>query len=93
MSGKRNYSAPVSFVSGGVQQTGKQKTPKTNEENMDTGDDSEDAEDDGEKDDETGGRRGRSETFNSSRCVDCYLNEMLASPVIFCGPARIYDDT
>jgi len=91
MSGKHNYSAPVSFVSGGVQQTGKHKTPKTNE-NMDTGDDSEDAEGDGEKNDETGGRRGRSETFNSSRCVDCYLSEMLASPVIFCGPARIYDD-
>jgi len=92
MSGKHNYSAPVSFVSGGVQQTGKQKTPKTNEENMDTGDDSEDAEGDGEKDDETGGRRGRNETVNSSRCVDCYLSEMLTSPVIFCGPARIYDD-
>lgn len=91
MSGKHNYTAPVSFVSGGVQQTGKQKTPKTNEENMDTGDDSEDSEGDGEKD-ETGGRRGRGETVNSSRCVNCYLSEMLASPVIFCAPARIYDD-
>ncbi|GFG29832.1 hypothetical protein Cfor_02451 [Coptotermes formosanus] len=59
MSGKRNYSAPVSFVSGGVQQTGKQKTPKTNDKNMDTGDDSEGAEGEGEEDDETGGRRGR----------------------------------
>ena len=57
---------------------------------MDTGDDSEeDAEDDGEKDDETGGRRGRSETVNSSRCVDCYLTEMLVSPVIFYSPAMI----
>jgi hypothetical protein len=79
MSGKRNYSIPVSFVSGGVQQAGKQKTRKTNEENMDTGDDSEDDEDDGERDDETGGRRGRRETVNSSRCVDCYVSEMLSS--------------
>jgi hypothetical protein len=83
MSGKRNYSAPVSFVSGGVQQAGKQKTPKTNEENLDTGDESEDAEGDGERDNQTGGRRGRREIVNSSRCVDCYLSEMLSSAMIF----------
>jgi tuftelin-interacting protein 11 len=28
LSGKHNYSTPVSFVSGGVQQAGKQKAPK-----------------------------------------------------------------
>jgi hypothetical protein len=89
MSGKRNYSAPVSFVSGGVQQAGKQKIPKTNEENMDTDDDSEGAEGDGEKDDETDGRRGKNEHANSSRCVDCCFDELLHNPVIFYSPARI----
>jgi hypothetical protein len=55
---------------------------------MDAGDDSEGAEGDDEKDYETGGRRDRSEIANSSRCVNCYLNELLANPVIFYNPAR-----
>jgi tuftelin-interacting protein 11 len=74
ISGKHNYSAPVSFVSGGVQQAGKQKTAKTNESDakMDAGDDSEDADD--ENDGEASNRRGRNETPNSSRYVGYYLH-------------------
>lgn len=66
LSGKHNYSTPVSFVSGGVQQTGKQKTPKNNKNKMDKGDDSGDDDGDEEKDDDLDGRRGRNDTPNSS---------------------------
>jgi hypothetical protein len=71
-SGKHNYSTPVSFVSGGVQQTGKQKTPKNNKDKIDKGDDSEDDSDE-ENPDDLDGRRGKNDTPNSSRCV-CYLH-------------------
>lgn len=65
---KHNYSAPVSFVSGGVQQTGKQKAPK-NKDKIDKGDDSGDSDDEEENDDDLDGRRGKNDTPNSSRCV------------------------
>lgn len=76
MSGKHNYSVPVNFVSGGVQQAGKQKTPKSDdsEDKTGAGDGNEDADSDDEKDGEVGGKRGRNEAPNSSRCVDCYLH-------------------
>lgn len=69
-SGKHNYSVPVSFVPGGVQQAGKQKTPKSDAV-RDAGDDSEDADD--EKDGEAS-RSGRNESPNLSRYVGCYLH-------------------
>lgn len=66
-SGKHNYSTPVSFVAGGVQQAGKQKAPKNNKDKI--GDDSGDADSDEENDDDLDGRRGKNDTPNSSRCV------------------------
>jgi tuftelin-interacting protein 11 len=69
LSGKHNYSTPVSFVSGGVQQAGKQKAPKNNRDKIDVGDDGADDDGDEENDNDLDGKRGWNDTPNSSRCV------------------------
>jgi Tuftelin interacting protein N terminal. len=62
-SGKHNYSAPVSFVSGGVQQSGK-KTSKSTEKEEKSDEDEED------DDDKTGGRGEKGRPVNSSRYIE-----------------------
>ncbi|XP_069691056.1 tuftelin-interacting protein 11 [Periplaneta americana] len=60
--GKHNYSAPVSFVSGGVQQAGKDKASKTEG----SGDKTDEDDDEDDNDDRKFHRRGKNDIGNSS---------------------------